>query len=245
MYEDLITLYGRKPVLEVLSDTEIEVFRLHLADSNVDSDIMREIASRAAQRQIEVRMHSKKALSRISKNGRQDQGVAVDVKSGQYRSINTLPAGPLELLAVDRVTNPQNLGMIIRSVAASPMHGLLLPKQGCARIDPLVHKASAGTLFKAAIYHCDTLAEGLAQCQHAGCEIVGLSGDRGSPINELSGGTSRRVFVVGNESEGLSASTIAACDLLVSIPLAGHVESLNVANAATLVAFRTLFAAPD
>ena len=246
LFRNLITLYGRKPVLEVMSDPKIEVFRLHLADSNRDAAIIGEIRKLAAERGVEIVMHSKQELSRISKNGRQDQGVAVDVNTGRYRSISELPGQPLELIALDRVTNPQNLGMIIRSIAASPMHGLLLPRKGSAKIDPLVFKASAGTLFKARIYHCESLSEGLAHLKQQGCEIIGMDGAASTSLNALpASGDRTRVFILGNETDGLGADTLAACDLTAAIPLENQVESLNVATVATLIAFRSLFTLTD
>jgi 23S rRNA (guanosine2251-2'-O)-methyltransferase len=243
MYENLITLYGRKPVLEVLSDPQVQVFRLHLADSNADSDIMEKISALAEERGIDVRYHSKRELSRISKNGKQDQGVAIDIESAGYRSVVEVPEEPMELIALDRITNPQNLGMIIRSIAASPCHGLLLPRKGCAKIDPLVHKASAGTLFKTNIYYCNELSEGISRLQDSGFEVVGLSGDGNISLESIPvSKNGRRLFILGNETEGLSEAVIAACDSLAAIPLNNGVESLNVATAATLVAFRSLFA---
>ena len=247
-YENLITLYGRKPVRELLMDNDVKIFRLHLADSNANSEIMREIEQLANSRNIEIKVHSKRELSRISKNSKQDQGVAIDVKSERYRSIeslsedlnNSLSDEPVELIAVDRITNPQNLGMIIRSVAASPMHGLLLPKKGCAKIDPLVFKSSAGTLIKTNIYHCDELTSGITQLKERGFEVLGLAGGSNTSLSSLEKGK-HRLFIVGNESEGLSESVQSHCDRLLSIPMNAGVESINVVAAATLVAFRTIF----
>lgn len=240
----MMTLYGRKPVLEVLLDPGIRVFRLHLADSNARSDIMREIEQLADTRQIETVFHSRQALSRISKNGKQDQGVAVDVEPLNYAPVDTLPENHTDLLALDCVTNPQNLGMIIRSFAASPMHGLLIPKKGCATIDPLVHKASAGTLFKSRLYYSPTLLEGLQSLKPMGFQVIGLDAAGKTSIAQLppADGT-RRIFVLGNESSGLSTSTLDLCDELASISLSNAVESINVAAAATLVAFRGIFQA--
>ena len=79
-FENIITLYGRKPVLESLKDESIQVFRLHLSDSNKEGETINETLRLAELRGIEVVTHSRKELSRISKNGRQDQGVAVDIE---------------------------------------------------------------------------------------------------------------------------------------------------------------------
>lgn len=239
-FENIITLYGRKPVLEILEDNSVTVFRLHVAASNKSGDVMDQIHDLADERGVEVVEHTKQALSRISRNGRQDQGVAIDVESKGYRSINQLAEDAQMLIALDNVTNPQNLGMIIRSVAASPMDGLLLPQRGCARIDPLVHKASAGTVFKSDLYHCPTLKQGLGVLKTRGFKIAGLDG--GAPT-DLKNFQPRGpvVWVLGNESTGLSDESLESCDELVSIELNRGVESINVAAAATLVAFHNSF----
>ena len=75
----MITIYGRNPVLEALLDPSLSFFRLHLADSNKPADIIQQITHLAKERQVDIARHSKQALSRISKNGRQDQGVALDI----------------------------------------------------------------------------------------------------------------------------------------------------------------------
>ena len=143
----LLTIYGRKPVLEALQDTSLELFRLHLAESNKTSDIIRDITRLAKSRNIDIQFHDKLALSRISKNSQQDQGVALDIHMPGFTSdinfLHNYSGKPFQLIAVDGVTNPQNLGMIIRSVCASPLTGLLLPNKGCAKLDALVIKASA------------------------------------------------------------------------------------------------------
>ena len=97
---------------------------------------------------------------------RQDQGVAVDLRCPGYDDFQhwtETPAAdrPFRLLALDRVTNPQNLGMIVRSVCASPLTALLLPAKGCAPLSPLVIKASAGTLLRCPILRCGELAQAL------------------------------------------------------------------------------------
>jgi len=74
-FNQLITVYGRKPVLEVLQDRTIDIFRLHLADTNRNGGIIDQITSMAAERKIEVRHHSRSQLSRISRNSKQDQGL--------------------------------------------------------------------------------------------------------------------------------------------------------------------------
>ena len=237
----MITLYGRKPVLEILLDREASIFRLHLAESNQRGDTITQIRKLARERDIDIITHPKEALSRISKKARQDQGVAIDIAPPKYQSVEQLSDNAGQLLALDGITNPQNLGMIIRSVAASPMNGLLLPKKGCAKIDPLVHKASAGTLIKSSIYHCPTIESGLKSLQSKGYQLIGLSGGVGRSLGDIGNANEKTVFILGNETTGISEPVLALCDELACIQLESGVESINVAMAATLVAFRSTF----
>ena len=243
-FRRVLTVYGRKPVLEAMNSPNVKIFRLHLATTNKPAGIINELIDLAKQQHAEVKYHSKSELSRISKNAKQDQGVAVDLIMEGFQvldgnNIALLAQQNIELIALDNVTNPQNLGMVIRSVCASPLHGLILPEKGCAKLDSLVIKASAGTLFKAKIYRCDNLHTSLTQMTESGFDVVGLSLDTHTSINDLKA-TRSRVFVLGNESEGISKNVANACSGLIKIPMANNVESLNVAVTASLIAFRSI-----
>jgi len=240
-FDSMITLYGRKPVLEILLDPDSSIFRLHLSESNQRGDTITQIRKLAEKRKIDIVTHPKEALSRISKNARQDQGVAIDIAPPKYQSVDQISDSASQILALDGITNPQNLGMIIRCVAASPMDGLLLPQKGCAKIDPLVHKASAGTLIKSSIYHCPTIESGLKSLRSKGYRLVGLAGGVDLSLGDIRSDGEKVVFVLGNETSGISEPVLALCDELACIPLESGVESINVAMAATLVAFRTTF----
>ena len=237
-FENIITLYGRKPVLESLKDESVQIFRLHVSDSNKEGETINETLRIAERRGVEVVTHSRRELSRISKNSRQDQGVAVDIEPKKYEHINDYNPATSDLLIADHITNPQNLGMIIRSVVASPMSGILIPKKGCASIDALVHKASAGTLLKGNIFFCETIESGLENLKSKGFSIFGLASDATKELGSLTTETKKQAFVLGNESNGLSAQAKKFCDELIKIKLHNEVDSINVAAAATLVAFR-------
>lgn len=240
-YDSLLTIYGRKPVLEVLQDASLPVHCLHLAESNQRGGIIAEIEALALQRGIAIKHHSKRALSRISKNSREDQGVAADLQLPRYRTLSQwLDSDPLDasarLLALDRVTNPQNLGMLIRSAAAGGIAGVLIPERGCAPLSPMVIKASAGTLFKCPLLRCSELLPALQQLQQAGAEVCVLSSHASDNLFELRSGRPR-VYVLGNETEGASAEVSKLADRRVFIPMANGVESLNVAVTGALLAY--------
>ena len=238
-YNRAITIYGRKPVLEALQDDSLPIHRLHLADSNKPAGIVLDMLRLAEKRNVEVVYHSKQALSRISRNGKQDQGVAADIISDLYDDASALTNAPAdaELLALDGITNPQNLGMIIRSVCASGMYGILLPEKGCCDINPLVIKASVGTLFRTRIFRCKDLAPTLTELQRHGWQSCVLSSHASSPIGDYRA-KGNNVYVLGNETEGVRQSIMDSADQRLMIPMANNVESLNVAVTASLIAFR-------
>ena len=235
-FDSLITLYGRNVAVEVLRDQDVQIHKLHLSKSNRSDETIEEIMALAQRRGVEIKYHTKESLSRISKNSAQDQGVAIDVVSQNYRSASNIATdlpGSFRLLALDGINNPQNLGMIVRSAAASRIDGIVLPRRNSTKLSPLVMKASAGTLFKIPIYYCEDLSEILTLKDTA---IITLSSHARDDIHSLKI-PSRAIFVLGNESEGVSDTVMRASTHSVSIPMYRGVESLNVAVTAGIVSF--------
>ena len=238
-FDQLLTLYGRKPVLEAISDQSLQPQRLHLSKNNRSADILEQIKNWADKRGVEIRTHEPAALARISKNAKQDQGVALDISCPNHQKIDdflvNLPKR-FRLIALDGITNPQNLGMIIRSVAASPCDALLISKKDSPKLSPLVIKASAGTLFRAPIVRSETLLEALEKLADQGTEICVLDSNANKGFDRFTA-LDRVVYVLGSETEGVSAKIAEMATHRVSIPMNRGVESLNVAVTAALVAF--------
>ena len=234
-FDKIITLYGRNVVIEVLQDENVQVHKLHLASSNKTDGAIKTILSLAKSRKIEITYHEKNSLSRISKNAKQDQGVAIDIIAKSYQNANELKTlASFRLIALDGIQNPQNLGMIIRSCAAGNVDGIILPKKSSAKISPLVIKASAGTLFKIPIYFCNSLEEILPELEDT--EIYALSSHAKNDIYDVQV-SKKSIFVLGNESDGVSQEVTKLCNNSLSIPMKRGVESLNVAVTASLIAF--------
>lgn len=231
--------------MEALRDAQIQPYKLHLADSNKEEGTMAEILTIAQKKQIPLLRHSRMQLSRISKNGKQDQGVALDIRLSclqQAQTLNkTMHKKPLRLLALDNVTNPQNVGLIIRSVCAGGMNGIILPKRGCARLDALVIKASAGTFFRTPLFLCDSLAQCLSSLQTDGAELCLMQANAKQSLfafQKIYKNIQKTViYVLGNETEGVSKTVAAIRHTSIFIPMHNGVESLNVAMAATLIAY--------
>ena len=235
-FEKVITLYGRNVVLEILNDKSVSIHKLHMADSNKPDGSIKKILLLAKERNIEILKHDKAGLSRISKNAKQDQGVAIDIISKSYLHADEIQKlQSFRLIALDGIHNPQNLGMIIRSCAAGNIDGIILPKKNSAKISPLVVKASAGTLFKLPIYFCNKLADILPQLSDA--KIYTLSSHAKNTIYDVDE-TKKTIYVLGNESEGVSPEVAKLCNTSIAIPMNRGVESLNVAVTAALIAFK-------
>jgi 23S rRNA (guanosine2251-2'-O)-methyltransferase len=240
-FEKVITVYGRKPVLESLSDPHLTCYRLHLSESNKPAKILTEMQDIARQKDIEVCFHSKLELSRISRKGSQDQGVAVDILCPGFSSLEDFLGadrgrGRQRLLAADGITNPQNAGMLIRSAVAGGIDGILWPAAGNAALGPLAIKASAGTLFRAPLIRCKDLAVALIQCQRQGFRVYTLAADGPRSIYQQPA-TGDSIYVLGNESEGVSEAVQSVADERLHIPMHNGVESLNVAVTAALIAY--------
>ena len=238
-YQKLLTVYGRKPVMEALQDKQLKIHRLHLAESNKPTGIIKDIVDAAMQREVEVVYHNRQSLSRISKNSKQDQGVAADVHMEKSLTLDEFLSqthGHFRLLALDSITNPQNVGMIIRSACAGNIDGIVIPEKGCASLSPLVIKASAGTVFKAPILRCNSLIDALKALQQHSAEICVLSSHAKQSLFDCRTDQSA-VYVLGNETDGVSKAVFELSDRQIMIPMNNGVESLNVAITAALIAF--------
>ena len=244
-FDQVLTIYGRKPVLEALSNPSLQHYKLHLAQSNKAGGIISQITDLAKQKQLTICYHDRLALSRISKNAQQDQGVCIDIHCPSWQAMDDFLAHydnskKVRLLALDNITNPQNLGMIARSACAGTIDGIIIPHKGCAKLDSLVIKASAGTLLKAPILRCASLGDALTQCREKAMDIIGLAANAPDSYFDKPE-LSSVVYVLGNETNGLSKEIGEKCNKKLSIPMNNQVESLNVAVTAALLAYREPF----
>lgn len=238
-FENILTIYGRNPVLEALSDKSLHIEKIHLASSNQKSQNISNLLSLCDKKKIPIEYHTREELSRISHNGKQDQGVAADIRCHHFQNVKNLNINNLKfgrLIALDCITNPQNLGMIIRSACAGFLDGIILPKEGCSPINPLVIKASTGTVFKATIFRCSQLEPAIRDLKNAGFSIACLSASATHSLFD-SKPTKPTIYILGNESTGVKKEIEDLCDQKLSIPMNNGVESLNVAITAALIAF--------
>lgn len=233
-----VTVYGRKPVLELLTSTqEISIDKILLA-KKAKGDFVKQVIQLCQQKGIELRRVSPEEVSRISKHPKQDQGIVADVIAPGMQHAQDYFQGQNQptryWLALDGITTPANIGLIIRSATALGL-GVILPLKGSSKINPLVVKASAGTVFRSKILKCERLTPALKAAKMAGYKIYGLAGEEGKVIytQDLK---SDAIFVMGNETEGVGEHLRSLIDGWLTIPMHAGVESLNVACAATIVA---------
>ncbi len=235
-----ITVYGRKPVLEALIDPALTVDKVIMA-THVRGDTIAEILDAAAQRRVPVQRASAHRVKVLAGNGRHDQGVLADVVAPRMRRLDTALTAlgnPAAVLVLDAITNPANVGMILRTATAAGIDGVVLPRRGVPSIDPLVIKASAGVAFHAPVLRSATAEQACATLRAAGFGVLGLSSSV-SGAGSLFGDPppARVAYVLGNETSGVSPAVAAQLTGWVGIPMAGGVESLNVASAAAVVCF--------
>src|SRR4051794_29292400 len=244
--DTFITVYGRMPVLEVLQDDSLTVDKVLVAEGS-HGDSLDRIRTLARRRGVDLRTATAHRVKVLAGNGKHDQGVLADVVAPRMALVEDFVQRPAAVggvgsdlvLVLDGVSNPSNVGMILRTATAAGLAGVVLPRVGSPGVDPLVVKASAGVAYRAPILRCRTAADGVRALKEAGWRVVGLDG--GAPdglyVTALPAATA---FVLGNETEGVSQEVAALVDTWVSIPMANDVESLNVSNAAAVICFELL-----
>ena len=230
---------GRNAVLEALR-AHVPGTALYLAHRTDPDDRIRAAVKLAADIGLPVLETGRTELDRLTQ-GAVHQGLALRVRPYQYAHpddlvVRATDAAQLPLIvALDGVTDPRNLGAIIRSVAAFGGHGVVIPGRRTAGVTAGAWKASAGTLARTPVAQAPNLARTLAGYQQAGLFAVGLAADGGTGIGDLEIADSPLVLVVGSEGKGLSRVVTEQCDLLVRIPIAA--ESLNASVAAGIALY--------
>ena len=230
-----ITIYGRKPVLEALNDPSLSVAKVIVAD-NATGHSLDDILKAADRYGTPVERATANRVKWLAGNGRHDQGVVADVDAPRMTPLKAFLEArgtkPTKIFLLDGVTNPGNVGMILRTATGAGIDGVILPRAGTPHVGPLVIKASAGVAFQAPIVNVATAAGAVDLLRASGYRIYGLSARSRQSLftADLS---PRSAFVLGGETNGISVST----DDDLRIPLHAGVESLNVAVAAAVVAF--------
>ncbi|WP_199441078.1 23S rRNA (guanosine(2251)-2'-O)-methyltransferase RlmB [Umezawaea beigongshangensis] len=233
------TVAGRNPVVECLR-AGTPATALYVALGIDADDRVAESVRLAADRGISVLEVQRTELDRIT-GGAMHQGLGLQVPPYEYSHPSELldvarEAGtPPLLVALDGVTDPRNLGAVIRSAAAFGAQGVLLPQRRSASMTAVAWRSSAGTAARIPIAIATNLTRTLKEWAEQGLMIVGLDADGDVDIDGLELATGPLVVVVGSEGRGLSRLVRETCDQTVSIPMSAGVESLNASVAAGVV----------
>ena len=204
----------------------------------IDSDErVREILKLASDRRLPLLEVTKPELDRLT-DGLVHQGVAIQVPAYAYADLDALLARaersgqPALIVALDGVTDPRNLGAVLRSAGAFGAHGVVLPERRAAGVTASAWKVSAGAAARVPVARVTNLVRALGELREAGCFVVGLDAGGSTSIADLQLATEPVVLVVGSEGKGLGRLVRETCDIVASIPITATVESLNAGVAA-------------
>jgi 23S rRNA (guanosine2251-2'-O)-methyltransferase len=196
---------------------------------------MQEIIDLCRKRNIAVRFEAREALDRVS-NGAAHQGVVALGASHGYAEYQDAVAGAQLVVLLDGVEDPHNLGAIVRTAHAAGANVVLIPERRAAGLTETVAKAAAGALEHLPVARIGNVSQVLEDLKKRGFWIYGLD-ERGEQLYSAVDYAAPTVFVLGGEGHGLHQQVRKHCDIVVRIPMAGAISSLNVSVAAGVVFF--------
>ncbi|MFE3222091.1 23S rRNA (guanosine(2251)-2'-O)-methyltransferase RlmB [Nocardia sp. NPDC059228] len=229
---------GRNPVVECLR-AGVPATALYVANGTENDDRLSEAVKTAAEIGISILEVPRTDLDKMSHNG-MHQGMALQVPPYRYAHPDDLvdrvhnSGAPALLVALDNISDPRNLGAVIRSVAAFGGQGVVIPQRRSASVTAVAWRTSAGAAARLPVARATNLTRTLKDWANKGYQIVGLDAGGDTTLDEFDG-SAPTVIVVGSEGKGLSRLVRETCDSILSIPMAGPVESLNASVAAGVV----------
>lgn len=238
-------IVGRNSVLEALR-AHIPVTALYVAEGAERDGRLREIFKLAAESSINLLEVTRNELDRNT-GGVVNQGIAARLPAFEYAHADDLvdqatAMGDIPLIVVlDSITDPRNLGAVVRSAAGFGAHGVVIPERRAAGMTASAWKTSAGAAARLPIAQTVNLTRQLNAYKDAGCMVVGLAADGDVTLPQLcapdglAGGP--LVVVIGSEGKGLGRLVSETCDQIVSIPIASRLESLNASVAASVALY--------
>nr|MBS1902019.1 23S rRNA (guanosine(2251)-2'-O)-methyltransferase RlmB [Actinomycetota bacterium] len=240
---DTETVTGRNSVLEALR-TKIPATTMYIAQRVEMDDRVKEMLAIARHREIPVLEVTRQELDRMAGFDGVHQGVALKVPPYEYAHPQDLLEEVIDrgqtplFVALDGITDPRNLGAIIRSTAAFGGHGVILPQRRSASVNSAAWKTSAGAAARIPVALAANLTSMLKDFKKQGVFVLGLDGggDVSLPAIELA--DRPVVIVVGSEGKGLSRLVTETCDQIVSIPISAATESLNAGIAASVALYQ-------
>ena len=234
-------VYGLHAVAALLASRPVAIKKLMVADVAADRQLA-PLLEQAAAAGIAIQKVSRRELDQQVPGGRHQGILAVVRETSRGMSERQLPeflaalTEPAFLLVLDGVQDPHNLGACLRTADAAGVHAVIMPQDRAVGITPVVHKVACGAVESVPIFTVTNLARTLRQLRDAGIWIYGTSDAAEQALygSDLQGPIA---LVLGSEGKGLRRLTREHCDYLLTIPMAGQVESLNVSVAAGVVLF--------
>ena len=237
------TIEGRNPVLEALKANR-PINKLLLAKGIGRHSLIGQILHHARQNGILVEYVDSRLIQKLSSTGH-SQGVLAMVASKDYVDLNYLlevsrqREDPPLYIILDGIEDPQNLGAILRTADAAGAHGVIIPQRRSAGLTAAVSRASAGAIEYVPVAKVRNISQTISDLQKAGIWTVGVAmiGNEEYTKPDYQQATA---LVIGAEGKGLSRLVQERCALLVSIPMKGHIASLNASVAAALVMYEVV-----
>ncbi len=227
---------GRNPVVEALR-AKVPAKELLIAFRVEMDDRINEAIRLAKNSNLPIKEVSRSGLDGIT-GGNTHQGIALVVKSFNYTELSQIikkATSPGLVVAMDGVTDPHNLGAIVRSAAAFGAHGVVIPERRNASMTGSAWKASAGAAARMPIAQVTNLVRSIEDMKKAGYFVVGLDAEGNETLPQFSLANENIYVIVGSEGDGLSRLVKEKCDLILSIPMSSDVESLNASVATAIV----------
>ena len=229
---------GRNPVIECLH-ARVPATALYIAQGTRNDDRLTEAVQLAHSRSIPLIEVPRLELDSMTGNGLH-QGVGLQIPPFEYADVFDLISTAAEgkeqgmIVVLDNITDPRNLGAVIRSTAAFGGQGVVIPERRSASVTAVAWRTSAGTAARLPVAKATNITRALKEFQQNGYQVVGLDAG-GDTTYDSYDGTGPVVIVVGSEGKGLSRLVRETCDVLVSVPTTSWVESLNASVAAGVV----------
>jgi len=232
-----VIIYGINPVIEALRAGRVKELRV----GDRADDRLKQLLALAGERGVRVRRVPADALERESRRG-VHQGVVAEVEKADDHTIDEIvrgAMGPALVVVLDGVEDPHNLGAILRTADAAGVDGVVVQSRRSAARDGAAAKASAGALAHVKIAEVVNIARAVEELKDGGVWTVGLAGEATASYETIDY-TLPTAVVLGAEGAGLRRLVRHRCDRLASIPMRGHVSSLNVSVAAGIVLFEAV-----
>lgn len=230
---------GRNPVVECLN-AKVPASQLVLVQGTRSDERLTEAVTMANHRNIPIVEVQRHELDLMTGNG-MHQGIGLQIPPYKYANVEDLIGDVYSrgdkgmFVVLDNITDPRNLGAVIRSVAAFGGHGVVIPERRSASVTAVTWRTSAGTAARLPVARATNLTRTLKTFQQNGYQVVGLDAGGEHTLDTYTGGDDPVVIVIGSEGKGISRLVRETCDVIMSIPMESWVESLNASVAAGAV----------